>query len=147
MGAFKEPPLILIVDDEQCVVDVISIILTKAGYRVIYTQNSKLALQMFREHVDRLSLVITDLTMPDVSGTDLAAQMKAIRADIPIILCTGYGKEIGYQRARHLGISDCLGKPLLRREIVSAVQKALQKERENIDTISCWNSYCPSRNG
>ncbi len=139
MGAFKEPPLILIVDDEQCVVDVISIILTKAGYRVIHTQSSKIALQMFRDQVDRISLVITDLTMPDVSGTDLAAQIKAIRADVPIILCTGYGKEIGYKRAGHLGISACLGKPVLRREIVSAVQKAIYQEREGIDSISCWN--------
>ncbi len=137
MGVFKETPLILIVDDEQCVVDVISIILKKAGYRVIHTQKSTIALQMFRDQVDRISLVITDLTMPDVSGTDLVRQIKAIRADVPIILCTGYGKEIGYKRARHLGISACLGKPLLRREIVSAVQQALREEKEGIESVVC----------
>jgi len=128
MEVLKEQSLILIVDDEETIVDVISTFLKKAGYRVIYSQSSTTALQMFREQADCISLVITDLTMPDVSGTELAKRIRAIRPRVPIILCTGYGEEIGHKRAQHLGVSDCLGKPILRKDLMAAVERVLAAE-------------------
>ena len=81
---------ILFVDDEEDIVAVASLALARLGYSVEGVSDSRVAFDLFRASPDRWDLVITDQTMPHITGTDLAAKIAAIRDDIPVILCSGY---------------------------------------------------------
>lgn len=121
--------LILFVDDELAIVKIVDNFLERLGYQVISTTSSAKALKLFKQNADRFCLVITDLTMPEFCGNELAVKIRAVRPDIPIILCTGYGETIGYQRASGLNISVCLGKPITRKELVTAIAKVLDQTK------------------
>ncbi|MDA8140580.1 MAG: response regulator [Desulfobacteraceae bacterium] len=122
---------ILLVDDEPDVAMIMSMFLKKSGYRVVSTTSSATALQMFLENSDQFALLITDLTMPHLSGIDLARNVRGVRPDIPVILCTGYGEEIGWELASRLKLSACLGKPVDRERFIMTVRGALSQTGEN----------------
>ncbi len=84
---------ILLVDDESSIISLSKQMLKRIGYHVAHYESSPEALEAFRKHPDKFSLVITDLTMPDITGDKLSAELIKIRPDIPIILWTG-GSEI-----------------------------------------------------
>jgi PAS domain S-box-containing protein len=120
---------VLVVDDERALARVSELALNHLGYKV-KTQNSPIeAFELFRANPDAFDLVITDLTMPQISGLKLAADLLQIRPDLPIILCTGYTEKIDVQKARSIGITEVLMKPVAIRDLASGVRKALDCSR------------------
>ena len=119
---------ILLVDDEQALVDVGEQMLAWLGYQVVATRSSMEALELFRVAPDRYDLVITDMTMPHMTGDKLALELMKIRPDIPIILCTGHSKLISKEKARRLGIRAFVIKPLLKRVMAETVRNVLDKK-------------------
>ena len=116
---------ILFIDDEEILVDLGCEILKKLGYQVESTTRPDRALEMFRRRPDRFDLVITDLTMPRLTGDELAAKLLHIRPDIPIILCTGYNESISKGRAKDLGIRAFETKPLVIRELAATIRRVM----------------------
>lgn len=116
---------ILLVDDEKAVAESVSEILEHLGYQVTTRTSSLEALAMFQDHPKEYDLVITDQTMPDMSGIELANVVMNIRADIPVILCTGFSQQVSAQLALEKGIRRFLVKPLALREMAMAVRAVL----------------------
>ena len=121
---------ILLVDDEQDLVDVGKRILESLGYQVTITTSSMKAIEIFEKNPDRFDLIITDMTMPFLTGDDLAQEIMRIRPDIPIIVCTGYSEKLSEERALSMGIRAYLGKPLLKTEIAKTVRNVLDRHGE-----------------
>ena len=86
------------------------------------------ALELFRAEPDRFDLVITDMTIPHMTGDKLAQEMIKIRPDIPVILCTGYSKKISEEKARRLGIRAFVMKPISSRVMAETVRKVLDEK-------------------
>ncbi len=103
---------ILFVDDEESLVTLGKELLIELGYKVSCTTDSTEALKMFAENPDHFDLVISDQTMPDLTGVDLIKKMKKIKPDVSTILCTGYSNQIDADKAHALGISAFVLKPL-----------------------------------
>jgi CheY-like chemotaxis protein len=83
-------------------------------------------LQAFRAEPKRFDLVLTDETMPELTGTELACEIRRVRPDIPVILMSGYSSALLSERAQAAGVIDVLRKPLVRRDIAVPVYRALQ---------------------
>lgn len=103
---------ILFVDDEEALANLAVEMLSCRGYRVTSRTSSIDALNLFREDPQGFDLVITDMTMPEMTGDKLAQELLAIRGDVPIILCTGYNEHISEERALEIGIKEFILKPL-----------------------------------
>ena len=116
---------ILFIDDEKALVDLGQQILERLGYTVTMRTSSVEALELFMEQPEKFDLVITDMTMPNMTGDDLAAKLMNIRADIPVILCTGYSERISRERAHSLGIKEFILKPIVIRELAQIVRGVL----------------------
>ncbi|MGB3223917.1 MAG: chemotaxis protein CheB [Desulforhopalus sp.] len=118
---------ILFVDDEKALTDMNKVILERNGYQVTGTTSSRKAFDLFSTSPDDYDLIITDQTMPNVSGAELAAQMLEIRPDIPIILCTGFSSIITEEKALEMGIKRFLMKPVARKTLLTAVREILDE--------------------
>jgi CheY-like chemotaxis protein len=118
---------ILLIDDEHVLVEMLSDLLHKLGYKVDGFTNSLEALQVFSENPDNFDLIITDMTMPHLSGDKLAAQILAIRANIPIILNTGFSDQISEEQAILIGIKRFLIKPVEIRKLAVAIREVLKE--------------------
>ena len=116
---------ILFVDDEELLIELGSQMLEILGYEVVTKKSSTEALELFRSEPDRFDLVITDMTMPHMTGDKLARELMEIRPDIPIILCTGHSKLISEKQAKEMGIKAFVGKPILKRAMAETVRKVL----------------------
>ena len=116
---------ILLVDDEQPLVEIGKQMLERLGYTVAARTSSIEALELFKMQPDRFDLVITDIVMPNMTGDKLAENMLGIRADIPIILCTGYSEKFTRRQASDMGIQSFLMKPLVMRDLANTVRQAL----------------------
>ena len=101
--------------------------LEKLGYRVVVTQSPMEALEIFKDQPDKFDLVISDITMPGLTGVELAEQLIAIRPDIPIILCTGYNEHVSKEKINSFGIKDFLMKPLELKVLAKTIRRALEK--------------------
>jgi signal transduction histidine kinase len=115
---------ILIVDDEPQVTEVETLMLERLGYKVTSFTNSIEALEVFKLNPAIFDIIITDLTMPHMSGRELAKKIYNIRP-IPIILCTGFNEVMSAQKAADLGIKKIVLKPLNMQEISITIRKAL----------------------
>ena len=116
---------ILFIDDEKSLVDLGQQILERLGYKVTIRTSSVEALELFIEQPDKFDLIITDMTMPNMTGDELAGELMNIRADIPVILCTGYSERISKERAHDLGIKEFILKPIVMRELAKTVRSVL----------------------
>lgn len=116
---------ILFVDDEKPLVDIGKIMLEQHGYRVTTRTSSIEALELFRAKPDDFDLVVTDMTMPNMTGKKLASEIVQIRADIPTILYSGYTPKISQESAEALGIRAFINKPILEAELLTKVRKVL----------------------
>jgi PAS domain S-box-containing protein len=116
---------ILFVDDEPALVNLAERILSKLGYSVITKTNSIEALSLFKENPYSFDLVITDMTMPGMTGDRLAQYLMEIRKDIPVILCTGYSEYISEERAKKTGIREFFMKPFEIRVLAETIRKVL----------------------
>jgi DNA-binding NtrC family response regulator len=117
---------ILLIDDEPDIVAAAKIILEQVGYEVVGFTASSEALEAFRANPKKFDLIITDLTMPQLAGLDLAKECLSLRPDMPIILCTGYGESITLERARAMGIRQIILKPIIPAQLVEAIRLALE---------------------
>jgi len=118
---------ILFVDDEETIVWLGKELLTQLGYTVEVQTNSVEALNVFRHDPQRFDLVITDQTMPGLTGEALSRELLRIRPELPIILCTGFSHIMTAEKAKALGIQAYLMKPLAIRDLASIVRHVLDK--------------------
>ena len=117
----------MFVDDEELLVKLGTKMLERLGYRVAGFTNSEEALEMFKNAKDAYDLIITDKTMPKMTGLDLAAGIKKVRPDIPILLCTGFLDKDIDDKVQKAGITEYVTKPLNRQEMAVAVRRVLDK--------------------
>ena len=118
---------VLVVDDEPGLAQLAATMLRKFGYECIECSSSLEALEYFRSHPGNIDLVLTDMTMPKMTGDRLASEIIKIRPDIPIILCTGHRPKISETGAGQPGIRAVLQKPLLLNDLLNTVRKALDE--------------------
>ncbi len=122
---------ILFVDDDKLAGDSIKEILERLGYKVTARTSSIEALEAFRNSPESFDIVITDMTMPNLTGKELSDEIKKIRKDIPVILCTGFSDQINPQKAKELGISAFIMKPVLRNKMANTIREVLDKNNSS----------------
>lgn len=118
---------ILFVDDESSMVKMATQMLTRSGYEVVGRTSSRDALNLFKKNPEGLDLVITDMTMPEMTGDELARRIIQIRPDIPIILCTGHSDLMDETRAAAVGVKAFAMKPLTKSDLSATVRKVLDE--------------------
>ncbi len=121
---------ILFVDDEDFQADIGKRMLERLGYRVTAKTNSVEALDLFRQTPDEFDLVITDMTMPDMTGDVLSRRLISIRPDIPIIVCTGYSARINPDIIKEIGIKEMAMKPVVMKDIAQMIHRVLSREAD-----------------
>jgi len=120
---------ILLVDDEKMNVEIIQAMLESLGYKVTGRTSSIEALEAFRNKPHEYDLVITDMTMPNMTGKELARELMVLRPDIPVILCTGFSEQIDEERAKSMGISAFIMKPIVMHDIAVTIREILDKRQ------------------
>jgi PAS domain S-box-containing protein len=120
---------ILYVDDEISIAEMGKAMLSGLGYRVTASINPLEALEEFRRRPGEFDLLITDQTMPKMSGVQLAQEVRKIRPELPVILSTGYSAAIGEDSAGGMGIRYFIMKPLTMRMLAETVRRALEGKR------------------
>jgi PAS domain S-box-containing protein len=119
---------ILLVDDEHSVLEIATAVLKKLGYQVHSESSPLAALESFRSNPRAFDLVVSDMTMPHMTGDHLAREIHSIRSDIPVIICTGYSERISKENARDLGIQGYLEKPLDLHRFAVTVRQVLDRK-------------------
>ncbi len=102
--------------------------LENLGYQVVGMSDPSAALERFQKDKDAFDLVITDKTMPQMTGFGLAQAIKRIQPDIPILLCTGFYEIKDTEKARSVGVKTIVAKPLDKQSLAEAVRKILDEE-------------------
>lgn len=120
---------ILFVDDEAPIAKMGSQILGRLGYRVTTLTSSVEALELFRSKPGDFDLVISDMTMPNMTGDELAMELIAFRSNIPVILCTGYSKKISDESVTDIGIKAFAYKPIVKADLAKTVRKVLDEAK------------------
>ena len=118
---------ILLVDDEKVLIDIGKAMLEQLGYTVETRANPQDALNAFKAKPDKYDLVISDMTMPYMTGDTLAKEIKKLRPDIPIILSTGFSEKLISENLSEAGISDVLMKPIALKDLAKTVRSALDR--------------------
>jgi PAS domain S-box-containing protein len=118
---------ILLVDDEAILAEMGGEILTELGYHVETRTSSEEALALIRVNPSLFDAVITDQTMPEMTGIELAKEIIAIRANMPVILCTGFSELVNADSAKAAGVKAFVMKPLTKGELAKAVREVLDK--------------------
>ncbi|MEW6351313.1 MAG: PAS domain S-box protein [Thermodesulfobacteriota bacterium] len=141
----EQPPTgherILFVDDEGPITRIAKLMLEDLGYQVVAETDSARALEVFRQDPSAFDLVITDMTMPRMTGKEMAQEILIIRPNIPVMLCTGFSEEINRAQAEELGIRAFFMKPLNREKMAPIVRDLLdQPERSSRTTQSAETS-------
>jgi len=121
---------ILVVDDEELIARLEKQMLQRLGYRVEDWTSSTEALEAFRAAPDAFDLVITDMTMPNLTGDQLARELFSIKPGIPIIICTGFSEKLSDESAKTIGIKGYLMKPVGRKDLALLVRKVLDEAHD-----------------
>ncbi len=116
---------ILLIDDEPSILRYETEMLTRLGYRITSRVNGVEALAAFQDHPNEFDLVITDMSMPNMTGEELARQLILIRFDIPIIICTGFSERIDRKKASEMGVKGFLLKPIVRSKMAKLVRSVI----------------------
>lgn len=119
---------VMIVDDEQTLVRLGEEMIAALGYEPVGFTSPAAALEAFRRDPERFAAVLSDETMPGMTGTGLAAQLISIRADVPVVLMSGYASAALAARARSVGAREVLGKPLNSRDIARALAASIARD-------------------
>jgi CheY-like chemotaxis protein/anti-sigma regulatory factor (Ser/Thr protein kinase) len=118
---------ILFVDDEWSLVNVGQQILKKLGYKVIARTNPVEALEVFRAQSDEIDLVVTDQTMPHMTGDVLARKIMQLKPGIPVIICSGFSEKMNKEKARSMGIKQFVMKPIIMMELAEIIRRVLDE--------------------
>ncbi|GEM_PF-1841818 len=121
----RGPGRVLVVEDEPALAELMAGRLRAWGFEVEHFTDSPAALEAFRADPQRFDLVITDQTMPRLTGAEMAAQLLQIRPGMPVVLCTGFSGAVSSEQAHQLGICEFLMKPITTRTLAEAVSRAL----------------------
>jgi len=120
---------LLFIDDEEAIVELAQSWLEKLGYRVETKMNPVEALQLYQSDPHQFDLVITDMTMPDMTGVQLFEKLREIRSSIPVIICTGHSTLLDEEEAKRLGIDEYVMKPIAIRQLAAAVRRVLDRDK------------------
>ena len=120
---------ILYVEDEELLINAVRPNLIRLGYRVDAKKNSREALTVFRDHPGDYDLVITDQSMPEMTGDLLAKELLIVRPDIPIILITGYSEVVNEEKAKAIGIKAFVMKPVSIQELAETIRRVLEPQQ------------------
>jgi PAS domain S-box-containing protein len=118
---------VLLIDDEAPVLAAIAEVLSRLGYEVVSFSDSHAALAAFVATPERFDVVVTDETMPGLTGTELARTIRSHRPDLPIVLVSGYTGAIPTQQAFAIGVSELLSKPIQSHEMASTLARVLHR--------------------
>ena len=116
---------VLIVDDEAPLAEMVGRMLRRKGYQVTIAGDGPTALELFTKSPESYSLVITDQTMPRMTGIELAKKLISIRPQLPVILCTGYSSQVSEEQARQAGVRCFAMKPINANDLVRLVRVAI----------------------
>ncbi len=121
---------IMVVDDQTAVLRVTRKILQTLGYRVSSCSSSQEALELFLNSPDDFDLVVTDLTMPDLTGLELCVEIRKCRETTPVILCSGYGAKLSEKKLKAAGFAAWFTKPVTLQKLASIIRTVLDDSRE-----------------
>jgi len=121
---------ILFVDDEEPLIRLWDRNLSRLGYSVTSTTSSLEALECFRAEPGGFDLVVTDQTMPRLTGLELTGEIKKLRPDVPIILCTGFGGLVGPEEIRAAGVTEFIIKPVTIQQMTRLIRRVLDAENQ-----------------
>ena len=121
---------ILFIDDKQTLLNMGKQMLESLGYKVTAKTSSVEALKLFKTQPDKFDLVITDMTMPNITGEELAKEVLEIRPDIPVILCTGFSAKIDKKKEKAVGFRALLFKPILKWQMAETIREVLDSQKE-----------------
>jgi PAS domain S-box-containing protein len=121
----KDALTIMLVDDEVMIIKLFEKLLKKLDYQVISFSSSVAALDYFKNNSNLIDAVITDMTMPDLTGDRLTVKLLEIKPEIPVIICTGYSENISPEKAEELGAKSLMVKPVTLKEITEKLGKIL----------------------
>jgi len=119
---------ILLIDDEEDLIFTVQLRLERSGYKVTSAVNSREALELFKKEPEKFDIVITDQSMPGITGTDLAKKILEIRPDMPIILCTGFSEIIDSENAKSKVIKEIIMKPFDIEDLTKAIRNIMKKK-------------------
>jgi DNA-binding response OmpR family regulator len=119
---------LLLVDDEEEIIDMMHSMLEELGYRVDSTTSSIDALDRFRKNPEAYDMVISNLTMPQMTGVELIRRLRLFRSDIPVILSTGFDETIAKDQAAQLGIDALVVKPVRIAKIAEKIRNILDRK-------------------
>lgn len=119
---------IMLVDDEEAIVSITQRRLERMGYEVASFTKSREALHYFQQHHDEFDLIISDQTMPELTGDQLTREILSLRHDIPVILCSGYSDTINEEKAQLVGVKAFLMKPVDKYELSKVVNSIIRGE-------------------
>lgn len=129
---------ILLVDDEVDIVKMEKEVLERLGYRVATCTTGVEALEVFKKNPDSFDLIMTDMSMPGMTGDQLAMEIKNSHPKMPVIICTGFNDRINEEKCRAMGIQGYVRKPMIRRKMAKIIRSILDKSEESrINTFSC----------
>jgi PAS domain S-box-containing protein len=120
---------VLLVDDERDIVEAAQNVIERLGYRVMAETTAEGAFDVFVENRDRIDLIILDFVLAEMTGLDLARQMREIREDVPIVMATGFSGAVNRSEMETLGISRLISKPLTSQEIGETIRAVLDSRR------------------
>jgi len=118
---------LLLVDDEESIIVVEKQVLERLGYQVTSLTSSIEALEAFRADPDKFDLVITDMSMPKLSGDKLAHELIKMRPDIPVLLCTGFSEAMTDEKIKSMGLKGLLMKPIMMKDLAQKIREVLDK--------------------
>jgi len=119
---------ILFIDDEEPILELGVIVLERLGYQVTAHVSSIEALETFRKNYDKFDIVITDMSMPNMGGDRLAAELIKIRPEIPILICTGFSENMSEEKAAVIGVKGILFKPIIMKDLAWKIRKVLDEK-------------------
>jgi len=123
---------ILVVDDEISIAKLEGQMLERLGYKVTISIGSHEALNFFEKSPKAFDLILTDMSMPNMTGDQLAYEIRQIRPDIPIIICTGFSERINKEKAEEIGVNGFLMKPIGKSDMAQMIRKILDKAKNSI---------------
>ncbi|MGM0402727.1 MAG: hybrid sensor histidine kinase/response regulator [Thermodesulfobacteriota bacterium] len=119
---------VLLVDDEHRIVELEKQMIESLGYRVFSRTSSIEALEAFKYDPQKFDIVITDQTMPNMTGKELAKELLDIRPDIPVIICTGFSEKVTVEKIKNIGIKAVLTKPIPKADMAVTLRRVLDEK-------------------